>query len=151
QITEITPRAVVCVNLVDEAKRKGIHVDVNRLSDQLGVPAVATAARRGEGLDQLASLISGVATGEIAPEPRLHETPAPLRDAVNRVLPMVRKLAPGLPSARWVAYRLLEGDEQIRSALATGELARIAEAFAPRPQAAPAPAPAPAIAGGGLP
>ena len=41
-------------------------------------------------------------------------------------MPLVHLLAPGLPNARWVAYRLIEGDHQIREALWSGELAALA-------------------------
>ena len=50
QVLEITDKVVVCVNLMDEARRKGIEVDVRSLSRDLGVPAIPTVARTGEGL-----------------------------------------------------------------------------------------------------
>ena len=50
QVLEITNRAVVCLNLMDEAKRKGIEVDVNRLQELLMVPVVPTVARKRQGL-----------------------------------------------------------------------------------------------------
>ena len=53
QAMEITPNVVVCVNLMDEAKKKRIEVDISRLSKLLGVPVVGTAARSKEGLDAL--------------------------------------------------------------------------------------------------
>ena len=53
QVLEITARVVVCVNLMDEAQRKGIRVDLERLSQRLGVPVVGCAARGGRGLPQL--------------------------------------------------------------------------------------------------
>ena len=53
QVLEITARAVVCVNLLDEAQRKGIRVDLERLSQKLGVPVVGTSAGRGRGLEEL--------------------------------------------------------------------------------------------------
>ena len=53
QTIALTEGVVVCVNLMDEAERKGIHVDLEELSRQLGVPAVGTAAGKGEGLEAL--------------------------------------------------------------------------------------------------
>ena len=50
QILEITDRVVVCLNLVDEARRHGITVDAGRLERELGVPVVPTVARQGEGM-----------------------------------------------------------------------------------------------------
>ena len=53
QVLEITDRAVLCLNLVDEARRKGIGVDSRRLARDLGIPVVETSARYDEGLDEL--------------------------------------------------------------------------------------------------
>ena len=53
QVLEITSRAVVALNLMDEARRKGIDIDPRRLARDLGVPVVPTAARQGEGLPLL--------------------------------------------------------------------------------------------------
>src|SRR5512134_3837988 len=57
QVLEITDRVVVCLNLIDEAKRHGLVVDERRLARDLGVPVVPTAARQGEGLDQLLAAV----------------------------------------------------------------------------------------------
>ena len=66
QIIELTPRVVVCVNLIDEAKKRGITVDTDILSSRLGVPVVATSARNVEGLDKLCDVIRQ--TAESSPE-----------------------------------------------------------------------------------
>jgi len=123
QVMEITPRVVVCANLMDEAKRKGIAVDIERLSNLLGVPVVATAARRHRGLDQLMQVIDDVTAGRITPQPIVPDTPGELRQAVDEVCPLVQSLAPDLPNTRWITYRLIEGDHRIREALLSGELA----------------------------
>lgn len=125
QVMEITPKTVVCVNLMDEAKRKGISVDIPALQELLGVPVVATAARRLQGIDKLVLAVAGVVDGTLKCEPKLPPTPSKLRQVVDEIIPMVRRLVPGLPSPRWVAYRLIEGDHRIRQALLSGELAAL--------------------------
>ena len=65
QILEVNKKAVICVNLLDEATKKGIQIDLDELSLYLGVPVVGTAARSGEGLDELKDAFFDVATGEI--------------------------------------------------------------------------------------
>ena len=80
QVLEITDRAVVCVNLIDEARRDGLEVDVRRLARDLGVPVVATAARSGEGLDELRRAVAEVATGETVCRPRRLGNPSAARD-----------------------------------------------------------------------
>ena len=57
QTLEITDRVVVCVNLLDEAKRKKIHIDIQTLSKQLGVPVVGTSARSKKGLSELTEAV----------------------------------------------------------------------------------------------
>jgi len=61
QLRDLTPNCVVCLNLVDEAKTRGIHIDVEGLEQELGLPVVPTVARDGTGLEQLMSTIAVVA------------------------------------------------------------------------------------------
>ncbi|MGQ9927674.1 MAG: FeoB small GTPase domain-containing protein, partial [Chloroflexaceae bacterium] len=70
QVLEITDKAVVAVNLMDEARRKGIDVDPRALSRDLGVPAVPISARNGEGIMTLLSTVADVIEGRIATNPR---------------------------------------------------------------------------------
>lgn len=64
QILEVNKKAVICVNLLDEATKKGIQIDLDELSLYLGVPVVGTAARSREGLDELKDAVFDVATRE---------------------------------------------------------------------------------------
>ncbi|KAA3656658.1 MAG: iron transporter FeoB [Chloroflexi bacterium] len=123
QVLEITDRAVICLNLMDEAKRHGIAVDDRRLARDLGVPVVPTAARYGEGFDLLLQAIADVATGKTVCKPRRikNESPA-IRQALKKLVSQLTTLYPQLPNARWVALRLLDGDLRIAEALRNGEL-----------------------------
>ena len=58
QTMEIISNVVVCVNLMDEAKKKKIHIDLKKLEELLGVPVIGTSAARNEGLDDLLKAIS---------------------------------------------------------------------------------------------
>ena len=139
QVLEITDRVVVCLNLIDEAERAGLQVDHRRLAKDLGVPVVPTAARSGQGLDGLLQAVHGVATGEIPCRPhRTEKEPPELKTAVGRLVEAVREAFPDLPNARWVALRLLDGDESIQRAVRDGTLGSIvAEGRSP---ASPVPA-----------
>ena len=55
-----------------------------------------------------------------------HLPPEAVREAVEELTPLIEAAAPGLSNARWVAYRLLEGDHRVRQALLSGELAALA-------------------------
>jgi ferrous iron transport protein B len=71
QTLELTPRVVVCINLMDEAQKKGIRLNLEKLSQLLGVPVVGTAAGRGEGLEELMEQVARVCRGEgVAPSGR---------------------------------------------------------------------------------
>jgi ferrous iron transport protein B len=125
QVLEITDRVVLAVNLMDEARRKGIEVDVRSLSRDLGVPAVALVARTGEGLRTLLEAVDGVSSGTTVTRPlRMKGTPE-FQRAVAELVPMIEELAPGVPNARWIAIRLLDGDAQVEEALRSGRLTRL--------------------------
>ena len=123
QVLEITDRAVVCLNLMDEARRHRLTVDDRRLARDLGVPVVPTAARQGDGIPLLTQTISKVASGEVVCKPhQIQGEPPALKRAVGQLVEKIEEAHPGLPNVRWVALRLLEGDKRIEGAVRTGEL-----------------------------
>ena len=125
QVLEITDRVVVAVNLMDEARRKGLEVDVRSLARDLGVPAVPVTARTSEGIHGLLSAVDGLISGEILAKPRRVEGTPEFQRAVSELVPMIESLAPGVPNARWLAIRLLDGDTRVRQAMLSGELAEL--------------------------
>ena len=131
QVLEITDRVVICLNLMDEASRHGLKVDERRLARDLGVPVVPTAARYRQGLDQLLAAISDVATGKTVGRPhRIQNEPPELRRAVSQLVDQIHAMYPDLPNARWVALRLLDGDERIIEAVRKGELGDLSQSVA---------------------
>lgn len=123
QVLEITDRAVVCLNLMDEARRHRLDVDDRRLARDLGVPVVPAAARQGEGIPLLIQTLSEVAAGQTVCKPRrIQSEPPALKRAIGQLAAKVESAFPGLPNARWVALRLLEGDARMAEAVRTGEL-----------------------------
>jgi Fe2+ transport system protein B len=123
QVLEITNRAVVCMNLMDEARRYKLQIDERRLGRDLGVPVVPTAARQGEGIPELLQAISEVASGRVIGKPHQVKYASPsLKTAVAELTSQIEAVFPDLPNARWVAMRLLDGDERIAEALRKGEL-----------------------------
>jgi Fe2+ transport system protein B len=128
QVLEITERAVVCLNLMDEANRHGLQIDDRRLARDLGVPVVPTVARQSQGLDQLLQAVSDVATGETVCRPHRIRSESPaIKDAVIQLVTMLENAYPGLPNARWVALRLLDGDQRITQAVRAGELGDLSQ------------------------
>ncbi len=127
QVLEITDRVVVCLNLMDEARRHGIAVDPDELAHRLGVPVVPASARTGHGIPELIAAIHKVATGEVRPTPiRIRNYPADVERAIETVAERVTDLLGDIPNSRWVALRLLSGDQTMESAVRSGELRTIA-------------------------
>jgi ferrous iron transport protein B len=134
QILEITDHVVICLNLIDEAKRNGISIDVEALKRELNVPVVPTAARYGEGLDHLLKSISDTAQKAFNMEHvRFHDESPELEKALDELQKELEKSYPNLPNARWLALRLLDGDERIEQALKSGELSELAERYNQQP------------------
>lgn len=139
QVLEITGRAVVCLNLMDEAERHRLTVDERSLARELGVPVVPAAARQGRGVPLLIDMIHQVATGSFVCRPhRIQSEPPALKRAVSLLVEKLRAAYPGLPNARWVALRLLEGDARIEEAVRSGELAGLVRVPGGTGAAAPA-------------
>jgi GTPase len=126
QVMEITDKVVIAVNLMDEAKRKGIKVDTRSLSRDLGVPAIPLIARTGEGMQTLLSTVSDVINGQIRTQPLRVKGSPELQNAVSDLSKKIEQLYPGLPNTRWLAIRLLDGDARVQQAILSGEIAELA-------------------------
>lgn len=126
QILEITDRAVLCLNLMDEARRNGIQVDDRTLSKELGIPVILASARQGEGMNELLNAINDVASGKYICKPyRLKTNSAELNSAIDKLSKEIELEYPGLPNLRWVALRLLEGDQSIIESIRSGDLGNL--------------------------
>jgi ferrous iron transport protein B len=87
---------------------------------------VPTSARYGEGLDELVATVHEVATGEAGTKPHRIKALSPeLEASVAEVVREIEQVYPDLPNSRWVALRLLDGDERIITAIQNGELGAI--------------------------
>lgn len=122
QILEITENAILCLNLMDEARRNEIEIDTRTLSKDLGIPVVATSARFKEGIPELIKTISEVANQKIKCNPhKIKNIPPNIEKAVRELSASIKKEYPTISNSRWLAFRLLEGDNQIIEGLKTGE------------------------------
>ncbi|WP_322173625.1 ferrous iron transport protein B [Acutalibacter caecimuris] len=117
QVLEIAPKTLLCVNLLDEARRKGVEVDLEGLSRLLGVPVVGAAAREGRGLAELMDQVEALSAGDPPVQASPPVTYTPQAEAlIARLMPAARRLCGNALSPRWLALRLLDG--------ADGSLAR---------------------------
>jgi ferrous iron transport protein B len=117
QILEITDKVVVCVNLMDEAKRKKIRVDIKRLEEYLGVPVVGTSARKGIGLPELKYAVARMAAGEIVPRVKQIQYENSVEKAIDIVRTQIDKMGIGGLNSRWASLRLIEGDAVLIGAI----------------------------------
>lgn len=126
QVQEITNRVVVACNLMDEAKRNGLEIDLRSLARDLGVPVVGMSARVGQGVDELLQVIGSLARGDITSNPYRvkYETPR-IKKAIDQLTHQIQAQMPTLPNPRWIAIRLLDGDTRIAEALEKGELGNL--------------------------
>lgn len=123
QIQEITTKVVVCLNLMDEAKRHGIEIDVRGLSRDLGVPVIPTSARNKEGITDLLHAIDQVARGTfVAEQKSITGISGDSRKAVQTIAADLLALDPHMPSVSWIAMRLIQQDPSIETALLSGAL-----------------------------
>ncbi len=121
QVLELKPNALLCVNLLDEARRKGVAVDLPQLSRLLGVPVVGTAAREGQGLEELMDQVERLCAHPLPQRERpLVEYGPRLEELIQRLLPRAEQLAQGKVPARWLALRILDGGGSLDQALAQG-------------------------------
>ncbi len=119
QIMEITNKVVLCVNLLDEAKKKKIHIDLNKLSAELGIPVVGTVARKKKTLDNLMSEVTKVCTGDsnivklnnVCYSDIIEECILDYQTVLDNNFHLPS------PFSRWVALKLIDGDEKILSAI----------------------------------
>lgn len=84
QVLAIHPRAVLCVNLIDEAEKSNIRIDAAALEKHLGIPVAATAANSGRQLDTLMELVQAVVQGTRICHPNIPKAPASSADLIAR-------------------------------------------------------------------
>lgn len=123
QTIEITKNVVVCVNLMDEAKRKGVNVDLIKLSLLLGVPVVGTSAAKGKGLDGLMDVIYDFTSGKLQTKPLKIVYSELIEGVLEAIENEVEKIAEVKKcdekryenelNTRWIALKLLENDQQL--------------------------------------
>ena len=117
QILEITQNVVVCVNLLDEAKKKRISIDLDELSIQLGVPVVGTSARSKKGLDVLSEEIYNVSHGLKETFYIKTEYDEIIEKCISILEPTVQDLVPDKLNSRWISTKLLDIDEDLSHSL----------------------------------
>lgn len=114
QTMEITNNVIVCVNLLDEAKKKKIHIDLDKLSDELGVPVVGTTARKKKTLDLLMDMVKQVCTSKIKVKPNKINYNKTIEKGLTKLQNVLRsEFSLSSDLARWIGLKIMDGEETI--------------------------------------
>lgn len=109
QILETGIKTTLCINLLDEARKKGVMLNLPLLSRELGVNVVGTAARDGEGIDKLINSLSN----KTYLTPLKIKYDASIEQAVEYIIPEIKKLKIDNVNEKWLALRLLEKEASV--------------------------------------
>ncbi len=114
QIMEITNNIIVCVNLLDEAQKKGITIDFELLSKRLGVPVIGTNGKKIKSLKKLLKIINDVCTNKIFPTPIKAKYVPIIEESVDMIFPTVKKIIPKKYSHlyKWISLGLIENNSK---------------------------------------
>ncbi len=112
QVMEITDNVILCVNLMDEAKKKNIIIDRAALEEKLGIPVVLTAARSNMGIEELQYTIDKVISEKVKNKPKKVIYQDYIEEKVNKIKPLIEEKINYI-DARWLSLRLIDGDKRI--------------------------------------
>lgn len=117
QTLEITNRVILCLNLMDEAQRKGIVIRTDELSRRLGIPVVETSVRDPHSLERLLKQMDDTMNEKARDERLRISYPVCVESAVAQIEPHLSSKGEGWPDSRWLALRLLERDQSLLNSL----------------------------------
>lgn len=115
QIIEITDRCMVCINLLDEAAKKGIEIDLEAVSESLGVPVAGAVAKKKRSLSGLLEEIASCSYTDSKRSVISVRYDDCIEVAVEELVPLIEKHENSNISSRWIALKLIEGDEKLIS------------------------------------
>ena len=113
---ELTDNVILCLNLLDEAKKKGIEINKSKLEEMLGIPVVLTAARSGYGMDELKETLNTVVHGNYKFNNKPVYYDDEIESMVNSIKDELYEIIPSI-NPRWLGLRLIDGDESILTSL----------------------------------
>ena len=126
QIMEITKNIIVCVNLLDEAKKKKIKIDLKKLQEILGVPVVGTIAQKKKTLENLKECIYNVAKGKIKCKPNVVNYNNYIENQIAELIPKLKKEIKEEEKEkitenilRWISLKIIEGNDKILNKIET--------------------------------
>ena len=126
QIMEITKNIIVCANLLDEAKKKKIKIDLKKLQEILGVPVIGTIAQKKKTLENLKECIYNVAKGKIKCKPNVVNYNNYIESQIAELIPKLKKEIKEEEKEkitenilRWISLKIIEGNDKILNKIET--------------------------------
>lgn len=113
QTLEITNKVILCVNLMDEANRKNIKIDLEKLEKLLGIPVVGCSANKGKGLDELKERIYKIAFDIEKTKPINITYEEKLENSIKQIEPIIKKIINNTLNSRWLALKLIDNNESL--------------------------------------
>ena len=113
QTLEITSNVILCVNLMDEARKKKIEIDIETLSDILGIAVIETSARNKKGVDLLTQKMAEKSHESSMQTESIIAYPSYIEDILREIIPKVKKVGGDKINSRWLALKILENDQSL--------------------------------------
>ncbi|MGI5891141.1 MAG: ferrous iron transport protein B [Bacillota bacterium] len=117
QILETGNNAIICINLLDEAAKKEIKIDLNLLQEILNIPVIGTSARNNQGIESLIELINKKSATKYRDNPFLIPYSPIIEEAIIIIEKSIQKILPPHINSRWLALRLLENNQQLTKSI----------------------------------
>ncbi|OPJ58064.1 ferrous iron transport protein B [Clostridium oryzae] len=118
QVMELTDNVILCINLIDEAKKKNIVIDAKGIEKELGIPVVLCAARSGIGIKELKETLYEVTTGKIISKPNKIKYKDSIENKLKLIQPLIESKITKINS-RWFSLRLIDSDPKLINSIFT--------------------------------
>lgn len=118
QVMELTANVILCINLIDEAKKKNIIIDGEGIEKELGIPVILCAARSGVCIKELKDAVYKITTKQIKPTPTTVIYNDYIEEKVNYIQPIIKKNIKDINS-RWLALRIIDCDKKLMDSISS--------------------------------
>ncbi len=110
QTLEISKKVLVCINLMDEAKKKGINININTLEQSLGVPVIGISARSKKSKKTILNALDSLMNNDTVSSHYVVRYEESIENAINRVEKEIDSFIDNSINKRWLSLRLIEND-----------------------------------------
>lgn len=113
QTMEVCEKVILCVNLMDEARKKHINVDIDKLSSILNIPVVPVSAKKVENIDLLIDTIEKSSSAKPTSKNKIIKYNEEIEQKVSKLTERLEEISGYNYKLRWMALKLIENDEKL--------------------------------------